>query len=198
MTRIPFRTGPPNGRILVVDDDRYVRNTIAELLERRGFGVLQAEDAGQAAAMARTNPIDAFLLDIELPGTSGIELCRMLRAMDEYKLTPIVFITGAMEREQIVEAFAAVAGRTRFVRGPLGYSAATPDGARYRGDQEWIAYGYALVTCAPDTRVWVALGLSRTTFQKKYIQPFFDTDHTFSELEPALYRRLQLAWGGIT
>jgi hypothetical protein len=63
------------------------------------------------------------------------------------------------------------------------------------GNQEWIAYGYALATCLPDTRVWEALRLTRVEFRKQYIQPFFDTDHTFPELEPALYRRLQFTWG---
>ncbi len=117
MAADPFRNGPPAGRILVVDDDRLVRGAIAALLERRGYAVLQAEDAGQGAAMARTNPIDAFLLDIEMPGASGIDLCRTLRAMDAYTLTPILFVTGAVERELLVEAFAA--GGNDFINKPM-------------------------------------------------------------------------------
>lgn len=73
-----------------------------------------------------------------------------------------------------------------------------PTIVRDGGDQEWIAYGYALVTCGPDTRVWKPLGLSRDAFRGRYVQPFFDTDHTFSAIEPALYRRIIAAWDGTT
>ena len=117
MKTIPSRTGPPNGRILVVDDDPFVRSAIADSLERHGYAVLQAEDAGQGIAMARTNPIDAFLLDVEMPGTSGIELCRMLRAMAPYKAAPILFFTGADEQDWLGQAFAA--GADDFIGKPV-------------------------------------------------------------------------------
>ena len=120
MQTLPFPTDPayPDTRsILVVDDDDLVRSTIAAMLERQGYTVLEAESGDQATAIARTNRIDTFLLDMEMPGTSGIELCRIIRAMDAYRVTPILFVTGAGEQSHLAEAFAA--GCDDFINKPV-------------------------------------------------------------------------------
>jgi adenylate cyclase len=100
-----------------VDDDDLVRSTIAAMIEREGYIVLEAETADQAITIARTSRIDAFLLDMEMPKKSGMELCRNIRAMDAYKVTPILFVTGAGEQSHLAGAFAA--GCDDFINKPV-------------------------------------------------------------------------------
>jgi len=121
--------------ILVVDDNDLVRSTIAAMIERQGYTVLQAETADQAIAIARESHIDAFLLDMEMPRTSGMELCRTLRAMEAYRVTPILFVTGAGEQRHLAEAF--VAGCDDFINKPVD---ALILRARLRGHLDRLSY----------------------------------------------------------
>ena len=101
MSTLPLSTDTPSAStrsILVVDDEDLVRDTIAAMIERQGYTVFQAESAKQAIAIAKTNRIDAFLLDMEMPRTSGMELCRSLRAMDAYRVSPILFVTAPVNK----------------------------------------------------------------------------------------------------
>jgi len=91
--------------ILITDDDAGIRETLAEILDI--YEVLQAENGDQAIAVAKRRHIDAFLLDMEMPGKNGIEVCTMLRSLDEYQSTPIIFVTGFGEDRGLEEAFAA-------------------------------------------------------------------------------------------
>lgn len=88
--------GELNGRraaVLVVDDDHGFRELVTSLCENAGLEVAQADDADAAMAIARERHIDAALLDVELPGVSGYELCRELR--DEYgQELPVIFVSG--------------------------------------------------------------------------------------------------------
>jgi two-component system response regulator VicR len=66
--------------VLVVDDERALRETLAYNLRRAGFAVCTAGDAAEALARARAQPPAAVLLDVLLPGgTDGFEVCRLLR-----------------------------------------------------------------------------------------------------------------------
>jgi two-component system, OmpR family, response regulator MprA len=79
-------------RILVVDDDPAVRAAVSTALRIEGYEVEQAADAHQALQlMARTNPA-ALVLDVMMPGTDGLGLCRMLRAAGDR--TPILVLTA--------------------------------------------------------------------------------------------------------
>ncbi|PYR99886.1 MAG: hypothetical protein DMG12_19370 [Acidobacteria bacterium] len=92
-------------KVLIVDDEEAVRRLIAELVEREGYDVLHANSAESAMATASRYRIDAFLLDLDMPGTSGTTLCRMIRGIKEYEAVPIVFVTGTTSN--LEEAFAA-------------------------------------------------------------------------------------------
>jgi DNA-binding NarL/FixJ family response regulator len=80
--------------LLVVDDDHGFSEFITALCETAGLDVLPAADAGSAMSMARQRQIDAAVLDVELPGVSGYELCRMLRDECGPEL-PVIFVSGA-------------------------------------------------------------------------------------------------------
>ena len=80
------------GLVLVVEDDRAIADLVGLYLRRDGFGV-QVERDGQAAlsAVRRLRPA-AVVLDVGLPGMDGVEVCRRLRAEDDW--TPVLFVTA--------------------------------------------------------------------------------------------------------
>jgi DNA-binding NarL/FixJ family response regulator len=81
------------GHILVVDDDPAFRDLVATLLERIGCQTVGAADGQEALDAAASSQPDVVLLDVDLPGTSGYEVCRELR--DTYgDDLPIVFVSG--------------------------------------------------------------------------------------------------------
>jgi two-component system response regulator RegX3 len=79
-------------RILVVEDDRTLRQALAFNLEREGYEVRSAVDGEQALAAARDGGLDLVLLDLMLPGMSGLEVLRTIRA--EAIDTPVVILSA--------------------------------------------------------------------------------------------------------
>ena len=77
-------------KILVVDDNEEIRNILHILLESEGYTILEAPD-GQAALSMVNADIDLIVLDIMMPGLSGIEVCKRIR--ENYQM-PILFLTA--------------------------------------------------------------------------------------------------------
>jgi two-component system OmpR family response regulator len=86
--------GQPSDRILIVDDDREIRELISDYLTRSGMHVVTVP-TGRHMRMALQNegPFDLIILDLMLPGEDGLTLCRDLRA-GKYKATPILMLTA--------------------------------------------------------------------------------------------------------
>ncbi|OFZ73156.1 MAG: phosphate regulon transcriptional regulatory protein PhoB, partial [Betaproteobacteria bacterium RBG_16_64_9] len=80
--------------ILVVEDEPAVQELIAMNLEQAGYSVLRARDAEQAAHVVRTVLPDVVLLDWMLPGQSGPEFARRLRADERTRRVPIIMLTA--------------------------------------------------------------------------------------------------------
>lgn len=91
--------------ILVVEDDPTVRDVVRRYLERDGHTVLQAEDGLIGLEMARTERPDLILLDVMLPGMSGLEVCSALRVADA-NTTPIIMLTALGEEDDRVSGLA--------------------------------------------------------------------------------------------
>ena len=81
------------GHILVVDDDPAFRDLVGTLLERIGCQTVGAADGHEALSAAASSQPDVVLLDVDLPGTSGYEVCRELRDTYGDDLA-IVFVSG--------------------------------------------------------------------------------------------------------
>jgi two-component system OmpR family response regulator len=79
--------------VLIVDDDADIRDLTAEYLRRQGLQASVAADAREMRAALASRRIDLVVLDLMLPGTDGIALCRELRAPDRPHL-PIVMLTA--------------------------------------------------------------------------------------------------------
>ncbi len=88
-------------RILVVDDERSIRNTLREILEYEKIAVDEASEGNEALEKARNNRYDVILLDIKMPRMDGIEVLEQLMKITD---TPVVMISGHGTVETVVEA----------------------------------------------------------------------------------------------
>ncbi len=70
------------GRVLVVDDERSIREVLAQVLEYEGYGVELAASGGEALSVYRSRPTDLVLLDVKMQGIDGIETLQQLRQQD--------------------------------------------------------------------------------------------------------------------
>jgi DNA-binding NtrC family response regulator len=94
--------------ILVVDDDRPLRELIEVILMRAGYEVLTAADGEEALQCARdTERIHLLLTDLEMPGMDGGELASRFAAF--HPAAPLLFITGAARRIETTEPFTFLA-----------------------------------------------------------------------------------------
>jgi DNA-binding response OmpR family regulator len=79
--------------ILLVEDNRDIAEMVAEFLERKGYSVDHAGDGVTGLHLAVTNPYDVIVLDLMLPGLSGLGLCRKLRE-EAKRDTPLLMLTA--------------------------------------------------------------------------------------------------------
>lgn len=87
------------GRILVVDDEAMMRRLLEKLLRMEGYEVVLASSGEQALAALLRDGADTVLLDMRMPGMSGLEVCRQIRNHPRSLHTPVVFITAVNDRE---------------------------------------------------------------------------------------------------
>ena len=93
--------------ILVVDDDEDVAETIERLLHRSGYEVVVAYRGADAVALARDRKPALTILDIIMPGMTGIAVCRHLRSNPETEQIPILFLTARGEIDDKLDGFEA-------------------------------------------------------------------------------------------
>jgi DNA-binding response OmpR family regulator len=84
-------------RILIAEDDRDIAELVAHYFQRAGWEVHAAAAGDEALAYARANPVDLVILDVMLPGLSGLEVCRALRADRATAAVPIIMLTARTE-----------------------------------------------------------------------------------------------------
>lgn len=99
----------PRARILVVDDDLPILNLMSNVLRQLGFEPLTASAGEEAIAMAKSQRPDLILLDMNMPGMGGGEVCEMLRVEPDLSAVPVVFLSGEPVMPDEIERFGAVA-----------------------------------------------------------------------------------------
>jgi two-component system chemotaxis response regulator CheY len=94
-----------NLRILVVDDFSTMRRIVKNLLQDLGFTNMSEAENGQAAlSLLKSHPFDFVVTDWNMPGMTGIELLKSIRADPALAKIPVLMVTAEAKREQIVEA----------------------------------------------------------------------------------------------
>ncbi len=106
--------------VLVVDDDHTTRMMALEFVSQAGFRFAEAGDGEEALKCLATEEPDLILLDVEMPGLSGFEVCSKLRAMPKYANTPVLMLTGLNNNKAIDLAYSA--GATDFATKPINWS----------------------------------------------------------------------------
>jgi two-component system, chemotaxis family, chemotaxis protein CheY len=80
-------------RILVVDDSTTMRQMVSFTLTDNGHEVTEAADGNKALAEAKAGKFELVITDVNMPGMNGLDLVKSLRAMPEFKFTPILVLT---------------------------------------------------------------------------------------------------------
>ena len=89
--------------ILIVDDQQLVRDLLVQFLSLRGYHALGAKDGPQALSMVEQAPPDLILLDLMLPGMSGVDVLRRLR--DTHFSGAVIIVTGTYDEELLEDAW---------------------------------------------------------------------------------------------
>ena len=107
-----------NMKILIVDDFSTMRRIIKNLLRDLGFtNTVEADDGTTALSILNLGHIDFLVTDWNMPGMTGIDLLRHVRADEKLKHMPVLMVTAEAKREQIIEA--AQAGVNGYVVKPF-------------------------------------------------------------------------------
>src|SRR5262245_35642087 len=80
------------GRVLIIEDERKVRQSLREVLEQEGYEVATAADGDEGGRLAQGEPFDCIVLDLMLPGRGGLDILAELRRAD--KPTPVLILTA--------------------------------------------------------------------------------------------------------
>jgi len=131
------------GNILIVEDDPNIRKLVRVNLVKRGYSVSEAEDSHQAMALFQEVPVDLVVLDLMLPGLSGVDVCTWIRARSD---VPIIILSARLEEDLKVAALDA--GADDYVTKPFGQEELL---ARVRA---FLRRSYA-VPNTPDTTVQI-------------------------------------------
>jgi len=90
---------PTGKQILIVDDERAIREMIALALTGEGYGCVEASNAHEAEKLIKEVQPDLILLDWMMPGISGVDLVRRLRKDDATRTVPIIMLTAKTEEK---------------------------------------------------------------------------------------------------
>ena len=90
-------------RILVVDDDAMNLRMAEMLLQKKGYEVQKAASGQEALAFLETETVDLILLDVEMPGMSGIQTLESIRTREELAGIRILFLSASEDMESAVE-----------------------------------------------------------------------------------------------
>jgi two-component system alkaline phosphatase synthesis response regulator PhoP len=102
-------------KVLVVDDEEQIRDVFSSFLKEEGYQVIVASDGEECIQLAERESPKAILLDIWMPGISGIETCKRLKAGEKTRFIPVIMATGLHD----TYAEAIEAGADAFVTKPF-------------------------------------------------------------------------------
>jgi DNA-binding response OmpR family regulator len=113
--RLP--SAPPQPLVAVVEDDREMRDWLAEVLRNAGFQVTMAANGLRLIAALQVDRPDLIVLDVNLSWIDGFELCRALKRNPAYADIPIVFLSGRSAPDDVAAGLAC--GAIDYLRKPV-------------------------------------------------------------------------------
>jgi len=102
-------------RILIVDDDEYLRQALQQLLELEDFKIVLAADGHETLELMRPGDYDLVLLDVKMPGPNGLDVLTALHA--QWPTIPIIMMSGLVARNTVTDALQA--GACDFILKPF-------------------------------------------------------------------------------
>lgn len=103
--------------VLTVDDSRTMREMVAFTLKGAGYNVVEAGDGQQGLTAAGANKVDLVIADLNMPVMDGLTLIRKLRALPQYRTTPILMLTTESDDKKKQEGRSA--GATGWIVKPF-------------------------------------------------------------------------------
>ncbi len=105
------------GKILIVDDNQESLKLLLETLSAEGYDVRPADSGELALAAVTLNPPELILLDMRMPGMSGLEVCRKLKSQAETRDIPVIFLSASLDFEDRLEGLES--GAVDFINRPF-------------------------------------------------------------------------------
>jgi len=109
------RRGTMAEKILVVDDEKEIRDLLSIYLREDGYDVIAASNGQEAISMAQAELPQVILMDVKMPGIDGVETCKRLKEEERTKSIPVIMVTAYQDRD--VEAY--LEGADDFVNKPF-------------------------------------------------------------------------------
>ena len=106
-------------KILVVDDTPNNVKLLADVLTVKGFTVATAASGEEALSKIAADMPDLVLLDVMMPGLSGYDVCRRIRADPNTRTLPVVILTSSKEEQDVVNSY--LMGVNSYVRKPVDF-----------------------------------------------------------------------------
>ena len=102
-------------KIMVVDDEKEIRELLSIYLVEEGYDVIAAASGEEAIDLAQSEEPQVILMDVKMPGIDGVETCKRLKGAERTKAIPVIMVTAYQDRD--VEAY--LEGADDFVNKPF-------------------------------------------------------------------------------
>ena len=103
--------------LLVVDDSQVQLEYLQILLANHGFNLLTADNGQTAVDLARTHQPDLILMDLEMPGMSGLQAAHVLQSNPETRSIPIIMVSASQQVDDMEQAF--IGGCCEYISKPI-------------------------------------------------------------------------------
>lgn len=107
-------------KILIVDDEKDIVETLAFMLKAKGFECICAYDGEEGLKSAKENMPDLIILDVMMPKINGYKICRLLKYDNKYKNIPIIMVTARGQEEDKI--IGEETGANEYITKPFEFS----------------------------------------------------------------------------
>jgi CheY-like chemotaxis protein len=130
--------------VLIVDDNPSDMILSSAIIEEHNCAVMTAENGMEALEVLTHNPVDMFVIDLQMPKMGGIELIKRIRLMDRFKKTPIIVMSARGESKDVM--LAVQVGADDYAVKPIDHQVFEEKITRYLGNNEgWEEYPVQLL-----------------------------------------------------